>query len=200
LDLLVRRGLWQDTMIVFVSDHGEEFLDHGGWEHGRTLHAEMLDVPLIIRIPGAGTGRTVERQVQHADIVPTVLAALGLPVPAAVEGRSLLSWIRGGATAPGDEEEAFSWLDEFGVRAASVTTPAWRFIDTRTPGPDRDLYDRRSDPGERRDLASGRPVRTGYLSTRLHAAERPQARALRPGEGAMDAEVRQQLQALGYAQ
>lgn len=200
LDLLVRRGLWQDTMIVFVSDHGEEFLDHGGWEHGRTLHAEMLDVPLIIRIPGAGNGRSVERQVQHADIVPTVLAALGLPVPAAVEGRSFLSWIRGAAAAPGDDEEAFSWLDEFGVRAASVTTPAWRLIDTRVPQSDRDLYDRRSDPGERRDLASGRPVRTGYLATRLRAAERPRARALRPGEGAIDAEVRQQLQALGYAQ
>jgi arylsulfatase A-like enzyme len=200
LDLLVRRGLWQDTMIVFVSDHGEEFFDHGGWEHGRTLHAEMLDVPLIIRIPGAGTGGIVERQVQHADIVPTILTALGLPVHAAVEGRSLLPWIRGGAAAPADDEEAFSWLDEFGVRAASVTTPAWRLIDTRSPDADRDLYDRRSDPGERRDLSSGRRVRTGYLATHLRAAERPRARALRPGEGTMDAEVRQQLQALGYAQ
>src|SRR6185503_3086790 len=160
--------------------HGEEFLDHGGWEHGQTLHAEMLDVPLIIRIPGTGTGTVVERQVQHADVMPTVLAALGLPVPAAVEGRSLLPWIRGGAGAPDDDEEAFSWLDEFGVRAASVTTPAWRFIDTRSPRSDRDLYDRRSDPGERRDLASDRPVRTGYLATRLRAAERPRAGALKP--------------------
>ncbi len=197
LDLLVRRGLWQDTLIVFISDHGEEFLDHGGWEHGKTLHSEMLDVPLIIRIPGLGNGKIVERQAQQVDVMPTILTALGLPVPAAVEGRSLLPWIRGDG-APGEEEEAFSWLDEFGFRGASVTTPAWRFIESRASTLERTLFDRRTDPGERRDLAPGRPVRTGYLATHLRIAERPRAGALKPAEGRMNAEVREQLRALGY--
>ena len=197
-DLLVRRGLWEDTMIVFLSDHGEEFLDHGGWEHGRTLHAEMLDVPLIVRIPGAGEGRIVERQVQHADVVPTILEALGLPLPAGVEGRSFLASIHGDA-APADEEEAYSWLDEFGVRASSVTTPAWHLIVAQAPTAERNLYDRRADPGERRDLEPDRPVRAGFLATRLRIAERPRAGTLRPAEGAMNAELRRRLQALGYA-
>ncbi len=197
IDLLVRKGLWEDTLIVFVSDHGEEFLDHGGWEHGKTLHTEMLDVPLIVRIPGIGKGKVLERQAQHADLVPTILSAVGLPIPAAVEGRSLLPWMNG---APGDgaEEVAFSWLDEYGLQMASATTPEWRLIEKRAPVSGRSLYDRRSDPGEKSDLGGERPVRAGYLGTRLKGAETKKQGALRAGEGAVDAELRQQLRALGY--
>ncbi|HEV8578435.1 MAG TPA: sulfatase [Thermoanaerobaculia bacterium] len=199
IDLLVRRGLWEETMIVFLSDHGEEFLDHGGWEHGRSLHTEMLDIPLVVRIPGMGTGRVVERQAQHVDIVPTVLEALGLPVAAAAEGRSLLAAIAGGAAGHEDEEEvALSWVDEFSVRAAAVSTPAWRLIATRQPHAHRALYDRRTDPAERRDLSSGGVVRSGYLATWLRAADRPRAGTLRPTDSRIDRELRQRLQALGY--
>ncbi|HEX6901019.1 MAG TPA: sulfatase [Thermoanaerobaculia bacterium] len=197
IDLLVREGLWEDTMIVFVSDHGEEFLDHGGWEHGKTLHTEMLDVPLIIRIPGIGNGKVLERQAQHADLTPTILSAVGVPVPAAVEGRSLLPWMNG-APEDGAEEVAFSWLEEYGLQTASATTPEWRLIEKRAPVSGRSLYDRRSDPGEKRDLGSERPVRTGHLATRLRAEELRKRGALRAGEGKMDAELRQQLRALGY--
>lgn len=198
IGLLRRRGLWQDTVVVFVSDHGEEFLDHGGWEHGRSLHAEMLDVPLIVRIPGLGNGRAVDRQAQHADVVPTILDALGIAVPAAVEGRNLLPWIAGKAPEDGAEPEAFSWLDEYGIKAASVTTPEWRLIDGRSPASVRSLYDRRTDPREQSDLAADRSVRAGYLATRIRSEERPRKGMLRAGEGTLDPEVRQQLRALGY--
>jgi choline-sulfatase len=197
IDLLVEKGLWEDTMIVFLSDHGEEFLDHGGWEHGKTLHTEMLDVPLIVRIPGIGNGKVLERQAQHADLVPTILSAVGIPVPAAVEGRSLLPWMAG-ASGDDTEEVAFSWLDEYGLQMASATTPEWRLIEKRAPVSGRSLYDRRADPGEKRDLGSERPVRTGYLGTHLRAEELRKRGALRAGEGEMDAELRQQLKALGY--
>jgi arylsulfatase A-like enzyme len=198
-DLLVRRGLWDDTIVVFLSDHGEELFDHGGWQHGRTLHAEMLDVPLIVRVPGAGAGRVVMRQVQHADVMPTILAALHLPPAASVQGRSFLAAVTGKEAADGGAEEAYSWLDEFGVTASAVTTPEWRLIAARAPIPATTLYDRRSDPGERQDLAPDRPVRTGYLAARLHAAEHPAAAALRPTDGTSNAELRRQLRALGYA-
>jgi choline-sulfatase len=198
LDLLVERGLWQETVIVFVSDHGEEFLDHGGWEHGKTLHNEMLDVPLIVRIPGLATGRVVERQAQHADLVPTILDLLGLPVPPGLEGHSLLSWMTGMAGEDGAEAEAFSWLDEGGFRAAAVTTPAWRLIENRLPLPARLLYDRRADPAERRDLAGESPVRAGFFGARLRAEERLRKGSLRSGEATVDPELRKQLEALGY--
>jgi len=198
IDLLVQRGLWEDTVIVFVSDHGEEFLDHGNWEHGKTLHGEMLDVPLIVRAPGVAP-RGVQRQVQQVDVAPTILDLLGLPPPPALEGRSLVPWMTAGAP-PEDPEEtaAFSWLDQHGFRAASVTTPAWRFIEDRAPTPGRGLYDRQTDPGEHRDLAGERAVRAGYLRARLHDAERLRKGRLQAGEATVDAETRKQLEALGY--
>ncbi|HEY3571431.1 MAG TPA: sulfatase [Thermoanaerobaculia bacterium] len=197
IDLLARRGLWEDTVVVFISDHGEELFEHGGWEHGKTLHGEVLDVPLIVRAPGAAA-RTVQRQVQQVDVAPTVLNLLGLPIPPVVEGHSLLPWMTG--TAPGDDPdaEAYSWLDQHGFRAASVTTPAWRMIEDRAPNASRSLYDRKADPGEHRDLADGRAVRTGYLRAHLLAAERRRKGALQAGTAVLDEELRKELQALGY--
>jgi choline-sulfatase len=202
VDALVRRRLWEETVVVFLSDHGEEFLDHGGWEHGETLHSEMLDVPLIVRVPGYGNGSLVDRQAQHADVVPTILDLVGIPVPAAVEGRSLVPWITGESgddASDGEDEAAFSWLDEHGFRSAAVTTPHWRLIEERAPETRRSLYDRRADPGERSDLEADRPVETGYLEARLHATERPKKGAFRATRHRMDPETRKQLQALGYA-
>jgi arylsulfatase A-like enzyme len=203
IDLLVRRGLWEDTVVIFISDHGEELFDHGGWEHGKTLHAEMLDVPLIVRAPGAAP-RVVQRQAQQVDVAPTVLELLGLPVPPVVEGRSLAPWITGGIGGPPDQDEpetaAYSWLDQRDFRAASVTTPAWRLIEDRAPRPGRALYDRHADPGEHRDLSPERAVRAGYLLDHLRLAERHRKGALRAGEATVDTELRKQLQALGYIQ
>ncbi|HET9213010.1 MAG TPA: sulfatase [Thermoanaerobaculia bacterium] len=197
IDLLVQRGLWDNTVIVFVSDHGEEFLDHGGWQHGTTLHNEMLNVPLIVRAPGTGP-RTVQRQVQQVDVAPTVLDLLGLPVPPVVEGHSLVPWMASGAPADEPEAEAYSWLDQHGWRGAAVTTPAWRLIEDRGHYPGRYLYDRRTDPGEHRNLTDQRAVREGYLWSRLRAEERPRKGTLKAGEATVDAELRKQLEALGY--
>jgi choline-sulfatase len=199
LDLLARRGILDDTVIVFVSDHGEEFLEHGGWEHGRTLHAEMLDVPLIVRVPGM-SGKVVQRQAQQADVAPTVLALLGLPDAPGMDGRSLAPWISGDGPAGEDRTEtaAFSWLDQHGLRAAAVTTPDWRLIEDRLPTPRRALYDRLADPGERRDLMAERAVRAGYLRARLRAEERLRKGRLRAGQATPDSELQKQLEALGY--
>lgn len=199
IDLLRERGLWEETVVVFLSDHGEEFHDHGGWEHGRTLHTEMLDVPLIVRLPGVGEGRVVDRLAQHVDVLPTLLEALGLPVPTAVEGRSLLPEIAGAGQVAPEDESAFSWLDVDGFRSASVSTPAWRLIEDREPRAERSLFDRRGDPAERRDLARERTVRAGYLRSLLRAAESGGTR-LRAGEGTVDDELRERLRALGYIQ
>ncbi len=200
IDLLGQRGLLEETVIVFVSDHGEEFLEHGGWEHGRTLHSEMLDIPLILRVPGMGSGKIVHRQAQQMDVMPTILDLLNLPVPPGVDGRSLAPWISGDGP-PGEHETetaAFSWLDQHGLRAAAVTTPGWRLIEDRLPTPGRALYDRQADPGEHRDLAARRAVRAGYLRARLRAEERLRKGRLRAGEATPDSELQKQLEALGY--
>jgi sulfatase-like protein len=98
IDLLLkeleRRGLLRDAVIVYTADHGEEFLDHGGWRHSRTLYQEMLHVPLAVRLPGVG-GRRITEKVSLVDLAPTLLGALGIPAPASCQGRSLLPLVRG---------------------------------------------------------------------------------------------------------
>ncbi len=89
-DRLKDHGLWEDTMIVFVGDHGEEFLEHGDLGHARTLYEELLHVPLIVRIPGRMAG-VMSFPVAVLDVYPTVLNALQLPLPSmeALQGRDL---------------------------------------------------------------------------------------------------------------
>ena len=90
IDELVRQGLYDSTMILVVSDHGEEFFDHGWWQHGKTLYQEQLGVPLVIRFPGGeGAGRVVGEIAQHIDLFPTILDVAGVPAPVALPGRSL---------------------------------------------------------------------------------------------------------------
>jgi arylsulfatase A-like enzyme len=204
---LETRGLRDSTAVVFVSDHGEEFFDHGGWEHGKTLHTEMLDVPLIIRLPGMGEGRTVARQAQHIDVVPTLLAWLGMPVPNLIQGRSLLPWIQGRhAPVSPEDNTAFSWLDVDGVRAGAVSTPDWRLIDRRGPSSGVALYDRWADPGERSGISTGAGANTParlaarFLWSLLRRRELEGGPALKAGEGVLDDEVIDQLRALGYIQ
>jgi arylsulfatase A-like enzyme len=197
--LLKRRGLWEETAVVFVSDHGEEFHEHGDWEHGKTLHAEVLEIPLIVRLPGLGAGRTVARQAQHIDVLPTLLAYLGIPVPERVEGRNLLPLIAGEPDAAllGDDR-VFSWMEIDGRRGGAVSTPDWRLIDLAAPGSELDLFDRWRDPGESRDLAAERPVAVGYLRALLKARTQERHNGLKAGEGAVNEELREQLRALGY--
>jgi arylsulfatase A-like enzyme len=78
-----------DTLIIITSDHGEEFLDHGGYLHARTLYNELLRVPLLLLGPAIPRGRSTSRLTDHADLFATVLDYLDLPLPA-TQGESLL--------------------------------------------------------------------------------------------------------------
>ncbi len=82
--------IFDKVLIVVTSDHGEEFLEHGSWEHQKTLYEEQLRVPLIIKFPGGeGAGRRVKEQVSLLDVAPTIADVMELPVPASFRGVSL---------------------------------------------------------------------------------------------------------------
>ena len=73
---LEAEGLYDDALIVFTADHGEEFHEHGGWWHGTTLYDEQIHVPLIVKQPGnRGAGTREASFARSVDIVPTILAA-----------------------------------------------------------------------------------------------------------------------------
>ncbi len=99
LDELRSAGRFDDALIVVTSDHGDEFFEHGGRGHRHSLFDELLRVPLLVRLPAASAvpsrPATVEEQVSLSDVAPTILDALGLPVPRSMDGRSLVPALRG---------------------------------------------------------------------------------------------------------
>jgi arylsulfatase A-like enzyme len=107
VDLLRELDVLEQTIVVVVSDHGEELFDHGLNGHGHTLYDELLHVPLLIRFPDGASARRVDAQVRTMDLFPTILDALGLPVPPNLQGMSRMPLVRGGAAPPGGEA-AFS--------------------------------------------------------------------------------------------
>ncbi|MGD9403340.1 MAG: sulfatase, partial [bacterium] len=93
---LEERGLIRNTIVILLSDHGEEFFEHGGFEHGHTLYDELIRVPLIISLPGrVMQGTRIRNQVRLLDVTPTVFGLLGLEPPAHFEGVSLAPYLEG---------------------------------------------------------------------------------------------------------
>jgi arylsulfatase A-like enzyme len=88
-------SLHREDVVVVLSDHGEEFWDHGAFEHGHSLHDELLHVPLVLRAPGLAPVR-VREPVSLVDVMPTLLEILGLDATG-LDGMSLLAAARGDA-------------------------------------------------------------------------------------------------------
>jgi len=93
LEFLETEGLMNDTVVVIFGDHGEEFQEHGGSQHSRTLHGESVRVPLVVRIPGQAP-RRVKTRVSLVDVFPTLMDALGLrPEEPKPQGFSLYHYL-----------------------------------------------------------------------------------------------------------
>ncbi len=198
---LEERGLYDDSLIVLVSDHGEEFKEHGRFRHGATLHAESINVPLIIKFPGQREGLRVEVPVQHVDVAPTILDHLGLALPRSAEGRSLAGYARKERLPP-PATPIYSHL-RLGAQdpTLSVVEGDWKLIEHRGEGGiTRALYNWKDNPGETEDLAGRFPVRTLALAALLAHKERLAAEGPAAAEVSVDEETEQALEALGYIQ
>lgn len=148
LDELKRLGLERNTIVVFVSDHGFLLGEHGQWMKN-LLWNESTRVPMIIRAPGIGPGRS-GRTVELLDLYPTLTQLAGLPHYDRNEGTSLVRLLHRPASAW--NRPAFSQVR--GGR--SLRTERWRYTEWEDGRLGVELYDHRADPGERRNLASDR--------------------------------------------
>jgi len=95
LDGLEALNLRDRTAVLVTSDHGEGLGDHGLLEHGENLFSELVRVPVILRSRGLPAGRRLHGAAQLEDLMPTLLALLGEPIPLDLDGRNLLPWLRG---------------------------------------------------------------------------------------------------------
>lgn len=196
--LLRERELLDETVVVFTSDHGEAFREHGTWQHGKVLYREVLGVPLVIRFPDRGHGARVAAPVQLVDLLPTLTAAAGLDTPPGLAGRDLGALLAADADA---EAEIVGYVDRGGgYRATSLTTAEWRMIEpsSATSGFAPELYEWTRDPGERHDLAAGDPILTGWLRARLAKLRAREVGTLAAEEVELGAEIESRLRAMGY--
>jgi arylsulfatase A-like enzyme len=183
-------GLLDDSIVVFASDHGEEFLEHGHVKHCRTLFDSSIRVPFILKIPGV-EGKTVARPVQNLDLVPTILDYLGVKAGAPFEGRSLRPVI--GKDAPPDQLQ-------YGLQGTlrSASDGRFKLIQDLASGAV-SLFDLAADPGETADVL--RRERRAYARLRDSltawiARDEGQGTAQASVQKAREAEKK--LRSLGY--
>jgi arylsulfatase A-like enzyme len=199
VDALGTRGNLDDTILVYTADHGEEFGDHGKWEHGRSLHLETVRVPLTIRWPGhipAGIRRSDLASL--LDLGPSVLGLLpegGVVAPEDWQGVDLQL----ARAAPELAHRAA--ISELGPSLRALTTPHWKYVIDVSDGSVQ-LYDRRADPDETRDVASEKPEVLEELAGLLRAELEGRASALAPSDESAPADpaLLEQLRALGYVE
>jgi len=170
-EYLKRSGLWDRTIIVFNSDHGEEFDEHGVISHGQTYYDGVVRTPLVIAAPGGPRGGTESRElVQNIDVAPTVADMVGVARPAGWSGRSLAAALAGREEPkePGGRRAFTEGAWTFWI--GSVTTEDEKFI-LVTPQ-DRMLFDLAKDPAEKVNLATREgdrdAVRTLYHALMKH--------------------------------
>lgn len=203
---LSNRGDLERTVIVITADHGEEFMDHGGLGHGKTVELEQLRIPIIAAggplAPAAG--KHIESPVRNLDLAPTLIDIAGLSIPADFEGRSLLPLIRNQASDP--TPVAFAW----NAKLRSLTSEEWHCM--RDLGADRlELYHRPTDPAGTTDVSEDYPEMTALCIRELDRMERlkieseEKAALLKAIETGSDLppesdEVLDQLIALGYVE
>jgi len=197
---LKHRALYDNTIIVLTADHGEGFYEHGQKGHEHTLYEELLHVPLIVRAPGLTPGRRIATRVQNMDVMPTLLEAVGAPVPSTVQGRSLWAGLRG---APLEDRPVFAETTRARRSRGDRRCEAWCVYD----GPFKlivyandqhppELFDLRADPAEKHNLYGSGP--TAALRAKLEEwLERTPVGNVTRHEG-LDPATRQQLKALGY--
>jgi uncharacterized sulfatase len=152
LDTMDRLKLWDNTVVVFWSDHGYHLGEHGLWMK-QSLFEESARVPLIIIAPGAtGNGKSCARTVEFVDLYPTLADLAGLTPPKNLAGASLRPLLDDPTKAW--DRPAFAQVQRAGFPGYSVRTERWRYTEWDDGKQGTQLYDHEADPRELRNLAA----------------------------------------------
>ncbi|MGA2001892.1 MAG: sulfatase-like hydrolase/transferase [Terriglobales bacterium] len=199
-------GLYDNTVVALTADHGESLGAHGENEHGIFLYDETIHVPLVIKLPqGAVAGKRIEDRVELADIMPTLLGSIGVPVPEKVQGQSLLGFLKpdtaeGAAAAKmWQDRGAYSQSDYAHLSFAwsaqqSLRTGKYLYIQS----PRRELYEDAVDPEAQHNLAAKSPAVADTISANMRAFEEKTTNKQETPKARMDEAKIQKLAVLGY--
>lgn len=204
LELLRRDGWLDHSVVVFWSDHGEEFWEHGGWEHGHSLFDEVIRVPLLIHMPGQDHSEHITDYVSLIDIMPTLLDLCGLQGPADIRGRSLMPLLM---AEPGTLAESPVYLEGccYGpIRKGLICGNLKLIYDVYRDS--FSLYDLERDPGEHHNIyGTNAAPDTSQMEADLREFTQRSLALMRErvaagGAEEIPAEIRQQLRDMGYLQ
>ncbi len=191
---LKRRGWYQNAMIIVVGDHGEGLGEHGEETHGIFLYDSTTHVPLIIKLPGATSGQTIESQVRTTDLLPTALDILNISSATRFDGDSLKPYFAGKempdriAFGETDYPLRFGWAPLRSVRA-----DGFKFIEAPRP----ELYDLAADPNELKNHYEPWAMTVQKIRKELADVRARSAPSI-PASSAIGAETLNELHALGY--
>lgn len=196
---LARKGMLENTLIVFTSDHGEGLGDHDHVGHISQLYEPAIRVPLLMSYPGRiGSGTTVSQAVGLIDVFPTISELVGLPVPRNINGRSLVPQLEGDETPRA--ALAMTYRPEAPADKHAVLLDNFKFIRSDSDDDDVELYDLDQDPFETVDLRSDRPDLVRALGRELASrlAELIRGDEVESEEVRLSESEKEQLRALGY--
>lgn len=196
-------GWKENSIVVFTSDHGEEFWEHGYLGHSRTLYREVINVPLFIYVPGAKSKR-INNLVTTMDILPTLAGLLNLPKKENWEGVDLTTLMKGQTL---QDRSIFGQLlrrsDHPKPEVLSTMTPDWHYLGTKPKGKGvtHELYNARLDKKETKDLSSEKPEMVKDLSEKVaNAGKGKTTYETITVEKQISQEGLDQLKTLGYAE
>ena len=206
LDEIRKHGLYDETLIAVMADHGESLGAHGENTHGIFLYDETLHVPLVFKLPAShAAGRRVDTRARLVDVAPTILQEAGIAVPKEMQGESLSALMRAkpvakiSAAAPAAEDRtAYAETDYphrgFGWSSLrALRTGKYLYI----RAPERELYNQVDDPESAHNLASGSKAVADTVGSQLDDFRAKTSQTL-VDLAKPDAEQMQKLQALGY--
>jgi arylsulfatase A-like enzyme/Tfp pilus assembly protein PilF len=216
IDELRKHGLYDETLIAVMADHGESLGAHGENTHGIFLYDETLHVPLLFKLPAShAAGKKIDTRARLVDVAPTILQEAGLPVPKEMQGESLAPLMNKIATNPPHPAGRVSPLASVGNsqeedRPAYAETDyphrafGWSSLRALRTGkylyiraPDRELYNETADPESAHNLAAGSKAVADTIATQLDTFRARTSQTLvelaKP-----DPEQTRKLQALGY--
>jgi arylsulfatase A-like enzyme/Flp pilus assembly protein TadD len=206
-------GLYENSVIAVMSDHGESLGDHGEDFHGFFLYDATIHVPLLLKLPGDRlAGKRIDNHVGLVDVLPTILQEVGIAVPQEIQGESLMGMMttkpkpppaaRGEAApaSPLSADRPEYAETEYGVRSygwsaiRSLRTGKYLFVEA----PRRELYDLAADPKAEHDLAGTSKAVADTLQGQLDAFRQKTTKGGAAPIATNDPEAQEKLAALGY--
>jgi len=217
LEVLKKHNLYDNTLIIFTSDHGEEFYDHESWLHDHSLYEEGIRIPLIIKFPGGRfSGQRVDAPARITDIMPTALEFAGLkPEGLDLDGKSLFALLEGREKQPRpvladlalrqyqDPPTTISLIrDKLKVIVhKQVVSPYIDRVSRELSDYRVELYDLEQDPGETQNLANEARYRASVVQfiREIHGLfQKAKASRTQKNQVEMDRSLEERLKALGY--